>query len=238
MTERLLTVDGLDASSPFQWCYLRWGTHDGAPLPSDVADSIAAELDRLYAAAEANQAPGPAWKAKLREEVEAHLGQDAPAGGGYDRGVWDMGRWVLELIDALPDPPTPDPDAPPVYVPPEGHVAPVLGKDVPDGWEGRFGSEAVTWHSAEALRETWPHSLFEVRRVPAPEPATEWVPLTKLVGRTLPHGPSCDPNPPVAKVSSGYDGWFWHADADSDVRTTIMGIREDGMVEVLAEGER
>ena len=272
-------------------------------------DDCSAELDRLYAAAEANQAPGPDWKAKLRGEVEALRDYDTES--SWRRGRDSAVRQVLALIDALPDPPTPDPlarakrrlslpesaedlraardalhaeigheaavriilgqeeatepdgdgwslterakialswlattrpsptpdpDAPPVYVPPEGHVAPVLGRDVPDGWEGRTRPDGL-WFSSDVCQVNR-NDLFEVRRVPAPEPATEWVPLTKLVGRTLPHGPSCDPNPPVAKVSSGYDGWFWHADADSDVRTTIMGIRGDGCVEVLAEGER
>ena len=236
MTERPLTVDS-ERPGGFSYGRLRV---DGKSIPIHnraARDSIAAELDRLYAAAEANQAPGPDWKAKLREEVEAHLGQDAPAGGGYDRGVWDMGRWVLELIDALPDPLTPDPDAPPVYVPPEGHVAPVLGADVRDGWEGRFLNGGRRWFDAEHCRSGLPNTLFEVRRVPAPEPATEWVPLTKLVGRTI---KGCDVAVNKADVTEYGQGWWALHGLIQDRRPFPDGTLniDTGMVLVLAEGER
>lgn len=232
MTERLLSVDA-EPTGPNGMRHMRlagWSDYASTPLYRQKADAISAELDRLYAAAEANQAPGPDWKAKLRERVEAS--RDEANGDGYRAGLAE----ALALIDALPDPPTPDPDAPPVYVPPEGHYAPVLGRVVPDGWEGRYinGSGGFDW-SAKSCRSTGRDALFEVRRVPAPEPATEWVPLYEaLAAERVADSPGVGPFV-VARVVRAPDGPVLAMSADG---SRYVHVREDGMVEVLAEGER
>ena len=184
-------------------------------------------------AAEANQAPGPDWKAKLRKKVEGRM---IPQPSDNYATSWNVALGdLLDFIDALPDPPTPDPDAPPVYVPPEGHVASVLGKDVPDGWVGRRGPNHTWWHTSRLRRH--PDALFEVRRVPAPEPATEWVPLTKLVGRTI-KGEEL-PVQEIVPPSHGLKSlWRWKDRAGSSVSSVLPVNPDDGLVEVLAEGER
>lgn len=211
-----------------------------------------------YGAAEANQAPGPDWKAKLRGEVEEHRdnwtnswmisaidgvlalidalpdpptccerckqeqsdsgwpdalcfdhresftptpdpdADEAPddllyrawglianaCGGDWDEADRFSPGWKPAAIgwreawhatlpgsaDPVPTAPTPDPDAPPVYVPPEGHYI-VRGEDVRTGWEGRRSPDDAVWLSARMCNE-YPSLLFEARRVPAPEPAT------------------------------------------------------------------
>lgn len=231
MTERLLSVDEKPRRANVVRHLRVNGRSAGATTVDADADAIAAELDRLYAAAEANQAPGPDWKAKLREEVEA-LGMP-PQAVGPAVDAWDHAvSSALDLIDALPDPPTPDPDAPPVYVLEPGHYGPVLGKDVRDGWEGRPSPDA-TWGAAEDCRRVYPRAWFEVRRVPAPEPATEWVPLTKLVGRTIKGETKAVA---VAVASSAGGKWVWCNGIDG--LFAPFPTRDDGMVEVLAEGER
>ena len=253
MSERLLSVDAEPQPGITYRCLRLAG--NAFCIPSDVeADDISAELDRLYAAAEANQAPGPDWKAKLRPElIDAlkRLGDDlapgATAAWSAEVGADVVADWrvlVSAMEDllgwvALPDPPTPDPDAPPVYVPPEGHVAPVRGENVPDGWEGHYVCESGYWWDARTCRAE-PNVLFEVRRVPAPEPATEWVPLTKLVGRTIkgetePVHRTDSPNP-----STEFPGWRWRP-----ISAVLWQRFPDGtlnidtaQVLVLAEGER
>ena len=76
--------------------------------------------------------------------------------------------------------------------------------------------------------------------MPAPEPATEWVPLTKLVGRTIkgetePVHRTDSPNP-----STEFPGWRWRP-----ITTALWQRFPDGtlnidtaQVLVLAEGER
>lgn len=217
MGERLLSVDEEPHRPGSRYRALRvngvWACH----MLHDRAGLARAELDRLYAAAEANQAPGPDWKAKLREEVEA---ERRPGSVEF--------AWFLALIDALPDPPTPDPDAPPVYVPPEGHYI-VLGENVRDGWEGRPYTGGPWW-SAEQCRDL-STTLFEVRRVPAPEPATEWVPLHRCAKRGLPGKKGT-----VGTFSGDAVGRF--AAVLSTGQVVPLHVRDDGCVEVLAEGER
>lgn len=128
-----------------------------------------------------------------------------------------------------------DPDAPPVYVPPEGHYAPVLGRDVPDGWEGRRWT-TEPWWPADACRTLGADMLLEVRRVPAPEPATEWVPLHQLRrGMTVP-GASA----PIHDwgTALGMPGEFEWWPEGGERLSAPLHVRDDGMVEVLAEGER
>jgi len=242
MTERLLSVDAKPLPGN-TYRRLRLPGHAMA-LPDSASDRVAAELDRLYAAAEANQAPGPDWKAKLRPELTGavrRLGDDlAPSATATwsaevgDDVVADVRVLVSAMEDllgwvALPDPLTPDPDAPPVYVPPEGHYAPVLGRYVPDGWEGQLVNTDFPWMCADECRG-YPTCWFEVRRVPAPEPATEWVPLTKLVGRTLESATR-----PVWQIKTLRPGEWTVCYGENEHPLTV---REDGMVEVLAEGER
>ena len=224
MTERLLTLDEV----PDRGAWIVVGDQQTAILLPDEVPAIAAELDRLYAAAEANQAPGPDWKAKLRQEVEGLKRQAEES---------TAARWVLvdvlALIDALPDPPTPDPDAPPVYVPPEGHYV-VLGKNVPDGWKGRPWVNGSWWWSADECRNHY-DILFEVRRVPAPEPATEWVPVHEaLATERVADSPGVGPFV-VARVVRAPDGPVLAMSTDG---SRYVHVREDGMVLVLAEGER
>ena len=222
MSERLLRIEG---------GRLKIGTlRLGVGLAPHESALIAPELDRLYAAAEANQAPGPDWKAKLREQVMAGV-RDVLQSDSWNAAL----EWALALIDALPDPPTSDPDAPPVYVPPEGHVAPVEGRNVPDGWVGRYvnGGGGFEW-SATTCRSR-PTALFEVRRVPTPEPATEWVPLHEaLATKRVANSPGVGPFV-VASVVRAPDGPVLAMSADG---ARYVHVREDGMVEVLAEGER
>ena len=224
MTERLLSVD--DGPEGYQGVWI--GKAKVTTVAPGLAAEARAELDRLYAAAEANQAPGPDWKAKLRREVESEHGREHTP-------RWnDALKWVLSVIDALPDPPTPDPDAPPVYVPPEGHVAPVLGENVPDGWEGHYVCESGYWWDARTCRAE-PNVLFEVRRVPAPEPATEWVPVHEaLATERVADSPGVGPFV-VARVVRAPDGPVLAMSADG---SRYVHVREDGMVLVLAEGER
>lgn len=227
MTERLLSVDA-EPRDGYGFRHLRTNGTSLVHLGEGAADLVAAELDRLYAAAEANQAPGPDWKAKLREQVMAGSG-NAQSDGWNSALEWV----VLDLIDALPDPPTLDPDAPPVYVPPEGHYAPVLGRVVPDGWEGRYinGSGGFDW-SAKSCRSTGRDALFEVRRVPAPEPATEWVPLYEaLAAERVADSPGVGPFV-VARVVRAPDGPVLAMSADG---SRYVHVREDGMVLVLAD---
>ena len=231
MSERLLSVDA-EPREGYNWLHLWIGGERATShgVYRSQADAIAAELDRLYAAAEANQAPGPDWKAKLREEVADLLGGDNHI--EFDVAVGS----VLNLIHAMPDPPTPDPDAPPAYVPPEGHVTPVLGRDVPDGWEGRLIVGGDHWLLADNCRESFPDALFEVRRVPAPEPATEWVPLTKLVGRTLDGcDKPCDGHPTYDDV---FDNWMWRNGPSWMIIPRNKLNLDTAQVLVLAEGER
>lgn len=66
MTERLLWVEAEPQPGS---TYRRMWLGKASEVIIDLdPDAISAELDRLYAAAEANQAPGPDWKAKLRGE--------------------------------------------------------------------------------------------------------------------------------------------------------------------------
>ena len=106
MSERLLTLDEV----PDRGAWLVVGNQQTAILLPDEVPIISAELDRLYAADEATQAPGPDWKAKLRREVEvmdpgpvSSISADSMRATAVGATV----QRVLALIDALPDPPTP-----------------------------------------------------------------------------------------------------------------------------------
>lgn len=237
---------------------------------------------------EANQAPGPAWKAKLREQVvNAALPYDAknsvlalidalpdpptpdPDGEAPDDllyrawglianacgGDWDEAdrlsdgwkaaavgwrdAWHATLpgsADPGPTAPTPDPDAPPVYVPSEGHYI-VRGEDVRDGWKGRYlnGGGGFFW-SANHCRAN-PTTVFEVRRAPATKPATEWVPWWDVEGKKPAavddaHPLWAEPVAGVKKIGGvvalATGVCIWHT----------WPVRDDGCVEVLTEGER
>lgn len=244
MTEQLLSVErGCDPMS------LRLGGQPVGFIFDEPADAVAAELDRLYAAAEANQAPGPDPDGEAPDDLLYRAwGLIANAcGGDWDEADRLSPGWKAAAIgwrdawhatlpgsaDAGPAP-TPDPDAPPVYVPPEGHVAPVEGRNVPDGWEGRYLNGGDRAFDAEHCRSV-PDALFEVRRVPAPEPATEWVPLTKLVGRTIK-----GQTEPVMGHGHDHDPSRWWPEANGVYLSFPDGTLnlDTAQVLVLAEGER
>jgi len=77
---------------------------------------------------------------------------------------------------------------PKVYAP-EGSIF-QLGKDVLNGWEGRwlYGEALGGWYSAKWCRTEWPHRILEVRRIPEktvmvaiPESLARWVASTSWI---------------------------------------------------------
>jgi len=53
---------------------------------------------------------------------------------------------------------------PKVYAP-EGSIF-QLGKDVLDGWEGRWNLNQDCWFNADYCRKQWPWRIMEVRQIP------------------------------------------------------------------------
>lgn len=109
------------------------------------------------------------------------------------------------------------------------------------------------WHSGrryainlvvqEVLSEI--DTLSEDVRVRVTEQAPEQVPLHEVIGRTLPHDPSCDPNLPIVDVKSGarwgVGGWFWTAQPfphdDATTPWTTLLVQSTGLVAVRPVAE-
>lgn len=139
--------------------------------------------------------------------------------GEFRRGI---GGNALDEYRLLP---------PPGLVPaPEGmHGGGWLGqgKDVPDGWPWRcLVNNGLDWFD-----DTTPPPFQVVQcRPPAPKREPEWVPLTKLVGRTV-----WGETEAVARWQGDHEATFW--------RPARGGYREvafnaDGLVKVEPEGEQ
>ena len=103
-----------------------------------------------------------------------------------------------------------------------GAVAKALGTRS-GAWYELRRSDIADWH---------PKARFYDVRVVLPEPpVTVWVPLTKLVGRTLPGETEA-----VMRYEGYSEGVLWF-DGMSGGYARDLDISETGMVEVLAEGD-
>lgn len=80
---------------------------------------------------------------------------------------------------------------------------------------------------------------YDVRVVLPSEPVTVWVPLTKLVGRTLPGETEPVICPPVWTIADDKAEWRWLRYASPRWLPFPVGTLnlETGLVEVLAEGD-
>lgn len=97
------------------------------------------------------------------------------------------------------------------------------------------------WTRDEVRHEldTHPGAVCEVRRydvrVVLPEPVTVWVPLTKLVGRTIKGCRWPVAVPPIYDTDG--DRWVWSSTGSIERFPDGTLNLETGMVEVLAEGD-
>lgn len=115
---------------------------------------------------------------------------------------------------------------PPVYTPPEGVIGPVLGKDIPEGWEVRLISykdhplpTATGWGYNAQIRDDM---LYWVRKPEAPK--TKLVPWHKAKGEKLPDGGE------IIAVRDGDDGIRLYVEGSGVTHRPDA----DGNVEVLA----
>lgn len=113
------------------------------------------------------------------------------------------------------------------------------GKDVPDGWPWRSFTDGP--YSEWAAKDERPPAGSEVVqcRPPAPKREPEWVPLTKLVGRTV-WGETKPVFRTDAPAPPSLPDWRWRPEADLLWRPFPDGTLDldTGRVKVEPEGEQ